>query len=133
MKRSSPSPASREQRASASNSNEPIASTSGISTLSLSDLSSKLSQGALSQAELAMMAQTMMSHLHQYPLPPSSRPTRAAAAIDSNGRRKDKGKRTIACIELSSDGEEVIEFLSPKKVRFMYLCFVLLISCYKRG
>jgi hypothetical protein len=33
--------------------------------------------------------------------------TKAAAAISSNSRTKGKEKRTIACIELSSDGEEV--------------------------
>jgi hypothetical protein len=33
--------------------------------------------------------------------------SRTEAAISSNSRRKDKEKRNLACIELSSDGEEV--------------------------
>ena len=109
MKRSSPSPASREEPTS-SNNNEPIASTSATSTLSLSDISLELSKGTLSQAELAKIAQEMLSQLHQTLIPSSSKPTRTtrtAAAINSNSRTKDKEKRTLACIELSSDGEEV--------------------------
>lgn len=107
MKRSSPSPASRE-RPTSSNNHEPIASTSGSSTLSLSDISLELSKGTLSQAELAKIAQEMLSQLHQT-VPSSSRPmmTRTSSAIRSNVRTKDKEKRTFACIELSSDGEEV--------------------------
>jgi hypothetical protein len=108
MKRSSPSPASREEPTS-SNNNDPIASTSGSSTLSLSDISLELSKGTLSQAELAKIVQEMLSQLHQTSVLSSSRPTklsRTTAAI-SNSRRKDKEKRTLACIELSSDGEEV--------------------------
>ena len=107
MKRSSPSPASRED---GSYNNEPIASTSGSSTLSLSDISLELSKGTLSQVELAKIAQEMLSQLHQTPIPSSSRPTkisRTETAIRSNSRRKDEKKRTLTCIELSSDGEEV--------------------------
>lgn len=109
MKISSPSPASREQSTINSN-NEPIASTSGSSTHLLSELSLELSKGTLSQAELAKIAQEMLSQLRQTSASPSSRPTRttkAAAAINSNSRTNDKKKRNIACIELSSDGEEV--------------------------
>lgn len=109
MKRSSQSPASREEPTS-SNNNEPIASTSGSSTLSLSDISLELSKGILSQAELAKIAQEMLSQLHQTSVPSSSRPTRisrTAAEVSSNSRTKDKEKRTLDCIELSSDGEEV--------------------------
>jgi hypothetical protein len=116
LKRFSPSPTSREQptsSASTSNSNknnnknEPITSTS---TLSLSELSSILSRGNLSQDQLAQLTQTMLSHL-----PPES-----AASKSNSGRRTDKRKRTIACIELSSDGEEVV---SLKKVSFIYSSF----------
>ena len=125
MKRSSPSPTSAS--GSNSNNNDPIASTPGSSKLSVPDLLSlKLSEGTISQAELAKVAQ-MVSHLHEHPVPPSARPRRtirAAATISSNinGRRKDKGKRTLACIELGSDGEEVVELLSLKKVCFTYSC-----------
>ena len=123
MKRSSLSPA--YEQPTSSNNNEPITSTSGTSTLSLSDLSLELSRGTLSQAELAKIAQEMLSQLHQTSVPPSSGPTRmsarAAAAISSNSHTKDKGKRTIACIELSSDGEEVE---SLRKVCFMCSCFM---------
>ena len=108
MKRSSRSPASREEPTSSND--EPIASASGSSTLSLSDISLELSKGTFSQAEVARIVQEMLSQLHQTSVPSSSRPTRmarTAAAISSNSRRKDKDKRTLACIELSSDGEEV--------------------------
>lgn len=109
MKRSSPSPALREEPT-GSNNNEPIASTSGSSTLSLSDISLELSKGQLSQAELAKIAQEMLSQLHQTSVASSSKPTRTsrtAAETTSTSRRRDKEKRTLACIELSSDGEEV--------------------------
>ena len=109
MKRSSPSPASREEPPS-NNNNEPIASTSGSSTLSLSDISLELSKGTLSQAELAKIAQEMLFQLYQTSVPSSSVPTRmsrTAASISSKNRRNTKEKRTLACIELSSDGEEV--------------------------
>ena len=69
----------------------------------------ELSKGILSQAELAKIAQEMLSQLHQTTVPSSSRLTkmsRTATAI-GNSSRKDKEKRTLACIELSSDGEEV--------------------------
>ena len=121
IKGSSSSPLSREQPTS-SNNNERTASTPRTSALSLSDLSLELSRGPLSQAELAKIAQEMLSHLPQTSVPPSSRParvTRVAVSISSNSSTKDKRKRTIACIELSSDGEEV-ELLSPQKVCFMF-------------
>ena len=115
MKRSSPSPASREQPT-ISNENEPIASTSGSSTHLLSDLSLELSKGTLSQAELAKIAQEMLSQLRQTSASPSSRSartTKAAAAISSNSRTRDK--RTITCIELSSDGEEGVDKKRQKR------------------
>ena len=106
MKRSSPSPASLEQPTS-SNNDEPIALTSGSSTLSLSDISLELSKGILSQAELARIAQEMLSQLHRTSSPRPTTMTRPAVAIGANSRPKNKEKRTIGCIDLCSDGEEV--------------------------
>lgn len=102
LKRSSPSPTLREQLTSSASGS--TSDNNEAPSLSLSELSSILSRGNLSQDQLAQLTQTMLSHLHPSP-----------AAI-----RKDKMKRTIACIELSSDGEEV---LSLKKVCFIYSSF----------
>ena len=104
MKRSSPSPAPREQPTSTNN-DEPIASTSGSSTLILSDLSMELSKRTLSQAELAKIAQEMLLQLHQTPLSRPTTMTRPRVAISTNNRTKVKEKRTFGCIELSSDEE----------------------------
>lgn len=134
LKLSTPPPAARKQPTDSAklandsnnntNNNEPFALTSTIaktSMLSLSDFS-KLSQGILPQNELAEFAQTLIS---QHLLP--SRPTTTAVAGSSgSSRREEKGKRNIACIELSSDGEEVIGLLSPKKVRSYFMFCALL-------
>ena len=138
LKLSTPPPASREQSlsstkiAAGSSSNEPIASTSTIATQiirSSSDFSAKLSKEKISQAELAELSQTL-SRLHPHSASPSSTPATTAATANNSRlcHGKDKGKRAITCIELSSDGE-VVESVNPQKVRsyLMFLAFFPLI------
>ncbi|KAF8817437.1 WD40 repeat-like protein [Phlegmacium glaucopus] len=115
LKLSTSPPGSREQSTStaklANGGNASASNDASTSALSLSDLSLILTQGKLSQAALAEIAQTMMSQALSHSLPPSSGPSTTTAAASSS--KKDKGKRTF--IELSSDGEEVVELVSAKK------------------